>query len=265
MKLLFSILLSLGLCLSLTCNINHGLEPLRSSIEGQITFSGTWPAEAEEVRLVSAKKFPPTGIADIAIGENLPADVSTYNYKYYLDPGEYKLIGIIWRAKNSTWDILSICSIYFDGTDSLSQGEITLASDTSTVCGINMHVDRNKARKITDTKIQGNIKFNGEWPDDIFAVTIITTTRFSLSPMQLPTLLDIAFSNTISPGVESASYTINAYPGKFAATGAIFFREGQTLSITDILYTIQVNGLSLTSLEIQENQHIQGTEFNIQF
>lgn len=258
-------LLSLWILLSLKCNIDHGIKPLKSSVQGEVTFSGEWPEEPAEVRIVSAKTFPPTGIADIAIGEKLPINVHSYHYNYYLDPGDYKLIGVIWRAKDSTWDILSICSIYFDGSDSLSQGEFTLASDTSIIRGIDMHVDRNKARKITDTKIEGTIKFNGEWPEDIFAATIITTTRFSTSPVQLPTLLDIAFSNTILPGADSAAYTIKAYPGTFAATGAIFFREGKTLSLNDILYTIQVNGLSLIPIEIEENQHLQGPDFNIEF
>ncbi len=261
---------ALWLCLSLilsllSCSIDHGIEPLLSSIEGQITFSGSWPAVPEEVRLVSATTFPPTGIADISIGEKLPADVDVYDYKYYVDPGDYKLIGVIWRAKDTTWDILSICSVYFEGGDSLSPGEIVILTDTSHVFGINMHVNRSQSKKITDTKIQGNIIFNGDWPATITDARVIATTRFSINPIQLPTLLDIAFSGGITPGEDSVSYSIRAFPGTFAATGVVFFKEGQSLSLGDILYTIQVKGLSVAPYTIEENQHLQGPGFQIQF
>ena len=75
--LVISSLISLVL---VACQSDHGLEPIRSNIQGVISYSGEWPAPVEEVRLVTASKFPPSGVSDLIIGESIPLDGNSYDY-----------------------------------------------------------------------------------------------------------------------------------------------------------------------------------------
>ncbi len=251
--------------LGLNCHLDQGLQPVRSAIAGTITFTGIWPGTPAEVRLVSAKKFPPSDISEIDIGEAIPVDVSTYSYTYYVDPGAYPFIGVAWREKDSVWDVLSICGVYFSGADSLAPSEIVIPSDTSMINNIDIRINRSKAHKVTDTKITGSLTFSGTWPADITEARVIATTKFSLLPTVLPSILDLAFSDKILSGTTQTDYFIKAFPGKFAATGVLFFKKGQTLSLADILYAAQIGGLSLSEYEVKEDSTGQGPNFNVQF
>ena len=247
-------------------DFNIQMESVQSGIQGTVTFTGAWPAPAEEVRLVAATTFPPT-FEEIIIGDSIPVDAASYDYLFELRPDTYRIVGVAWRAEGTNWDILSICGFYFSGEDSLAPGQVVVPTDVSVVDNINIEVDRSKARKITDTKIVGSITFNGTWPADVTEARVIATTRFSILPpnVELPTLLDLAFSDVIQPGITSLDYVIKAFPGTFVATGVIFFREGQTLSVGDIFYSAEVGGLDVNPYEVPEDSTVAGPDFNIQF
>ena len=251
----------------LSCHIDHGIEPIRSNIQGVIKYSGNWPGTPAEVRLVTATKFPPSDINDLIIGESIPLSGDTYEYIFYLKSETYKLIGVAWREEGSTWDIPSICGIYFPGTDSLSPGEVKISTDQTEVDSINIFVNRSKAHKVTDSKIVGSVNFEGAWPDSINEAYVIATTQFTFVPtLTMPTLLDISFSSSIPAGTDSVGYTINAFPGNYVATGIIFFKTGMSLSLEDILYSLQVGGLDfITQYEVQEDITVIGPDFNITF
>ncbi|HDQ46173.1 MAG TPA: hypothetical protein ENN17_11875 [bacterium] len=239
--------------------------PVLSGISGIVSFAGEWPAPAEEVRLIAATTFPPA-FEELTIGERIPGDASTHDYMFSLRLGVYKLIGVAWRAEQTGWDVLSICGVHFAGTDSLAPGEIEIPSDTSVIRNVDIRVNRSKAHKVTDTKIAGSITFNGMWPADIMEARVIATTRFSLMPTVLPSLLDLAFGDRIVRGTERTDYLVQAFPGKFAATGVIFFKEGQqTLSLADILYSAQIGALSLEAYEVMEDSTGRGPDFNVRF
>lgn len=262
----FCVLINILLIMA-ACDINRGLEPIRSNIEGTITYSGEWPGTPTEVRLVAADKFPPAGIEDLIIGESIPLTGTSYEYNFYLDPGEYNVLGVAWREDGSVWDILSICGLYFTGTDSLSPGKVLIATDTSTVKNIDVHVNRSNAKRITNSRIVGSIKFQGNWPDSLLEARVIATTRFSLNLINpiLPTLLDLSFSSTIPIGSDSTTYTINAYSGTYVATGILFFKQGQSLSLADILYSATIGALDITPYEVTGNAEVHGPDFNVKF
>lgn len=249
----------------MSCQVDHGLEPIRSAITGIITFGEEWPAPPQEVRIIASKEFPPADINDVILGESLPFDISSYEYSFFLEPDTFKMVGVAWIAENTSWDLLSTCGFYFSGDNMLAPGEVVLSTDTSVIRNIHIEVDRSKARKITDTKIIGSIHFNGTWPEDCVEVRVIASTIFSLAPVELPTLLDLAFSDVIQPGIDSLNYIVKAFPARFVATGVIFLREGQTLSTDDIFYSAQVGGLNLTPFTVPEDSTIAGPDFTIQF
>jgi hypothetical protein len=245
-------------------DFNIQMESVQSGIQGTVTFVGEWPAPAEEVRLVAATTFPPN-FEEIIIGESIPVDAASHDYLFELRPDTYRIVGVAWRAEGTNWDILSICGFYFAGEDSLAPGQVVVPTDVSVIDNIDIVVNRSKARKITDTKIVGSITFNGSWPANVTEARVIATTRFSIIPIEMPTLLDLAFSDVIEPGITSLDYEVKAFPGTFVATGVIFFREGQTLSVNDIFYSAEVGGLDVNPYEVPEDSTVTGPDFNIQF
>jgi hypothetical protein len=245
-------------------NFNLQIGPKNSGLAGTITFKGNWPETAEEVRMITSKTFPPE-MDELIIGESIPPDVDSHAYLFNLEPATYSMVGVAWRPQNADWDLLSICGFYFAGDDSLAPGEVVVPDGQTLVNNININVNRSKARKITDTKIIGSITFNNGWPSDIVEARVIASTKFNLAPLELPTLLDLGFSDVIEPGTTEISYVINAFPAQFVATGILFFKEGKRLELTDIIYSSQVGGLDLTVYEVKEDSTFIGPDFMINF
>jgi hypothetical protein len=245
-------------------NFDVKLGSVTSAVKGTINFIGTWPATAEEVRLITATTYPPA-IEELIIGEEISPDVSSHKYTFYLEPNTYKLMGVAWRAEGTEWDIMSICGAYFAGEDSLAPSDIIIPNEDSNIENINIVVNRSKARKVSETYIQGNVQFNGTWPEQFTEARVVATTKFQIFPTELPTMLDLAFSPTIEIGSTSVDYNIKAFPGTFAAIGVIFLNESQTLTIHDILYSLDVGGLSIEPFEVMENTTVNGPDFTIEF
>jgi hypothetical protein len=245
-------------------NFDVKLGSVSSAVKGTINFIGSWPATAEEVRLITATTYPPA-IEELIIGEEISPDVSSHKYTFYLEPNTYKLMGVAWRAEGTEWDIMSICGAYFAGEDSLAPSDIIIPNEDSIIENINIVVNRSKARKVSETYIQGNVQFNGTWPEQFTEARVVATTKFQIFPTELPTMLDLAFSPTIEVGTNSIDYNIKAFPGTFAAIGVIFLNEEQTLTIDDILYSLDVGGLSIEPFEVAENTIVNGPDFTIEF
>ncbi len=251
------------------CEIDHGIEPIRSSIQGEIQYKGDWPGTPAEVRLIAASTFPPAGVSDLILGETVPANVQSHPFSFYLKPGTYNVLGVAWREQESTWDILSVCGLYFAGTDSLLPGKITVAADTSNIKGIKIEVNRSKARRVVNARITGKINFQGTWPDSILEVRVVASSAPTPNVFALlqkpPTLLDLSFSDAIQPNATSVSYSINAAPMKYYVTGVIFFRMNSSLSMQDLTYSLKVGGLKLQQIEPVPQAAVAGPDFNIVF
>jgi len=245
-------------------DFNVKLGSITSGMQGTISFTGSWPETAEEVRLIAATVFPPA-IEELIIGEEISQDASNHKYTFYLAPDTYKLIGVAWRAEGTSWDVMSICGAYFAGEDSLSPSEIVIPDEDTIVSDINILVNRNRARKATETFIQGKVTFTGAWPEAITEARVIATTRFQIFPTILPTMLDLAFSDPIPADTAETDYSIKAFPGTFAAIGVIFLKTDQELNINDILYSLDVGGLSLEPITVPENEVVNGPDFAIKF
>lgn len=251
----------------LNCELDHGIEPIRSNIQGVVKYTGDWPGTPAEVRMIAATKFPPADISDLIIGENIPVDAQSYSYSFYLKPGDYKLVGVAWREVGSTWDIVSICGVHFSGSDSLTPAEIILPTDTSTIRNVEVLVNRSEARKVSKAQITGMLHFEGTWPDSIADVRVIASAgRLVLFPAtKLPKLLDLSFSAGIPVGIDSATYTISAFPATYYATAVIFFRAGQSLSTGDLIYSLKKGGLNTKQYKVPADSIVAGPDFHIKF
>mgnify|MGYP006277604561 CR=1 FL=1 len=240
------------------------LGSITSGIQGTVSFLGNWPAEAAEVRLITATEFPPA-IEELIIGEEISPTATNHKYTFYLEPDVYKVVGVVWRAAETEWDLMSICGAYFAGEDSLAPSEVTIPDADTIVKDINIVVNRSKARKVTDTYIEGKVTFNGTWPSQFTEARVIATTKFRIFPPILPTMLDLAFSDPIPAGSTEIDYKMRAFPGTFAAIGVIFLKGEEQLTIDDILYSLDVDGLNLEPFEVAENTTVSNQNFDIRF
>jgi hypothetical protein len=263
----FKLLFGFVLLFLAGCEMDHGIEPIRSNVQGVVKFTGEWPGTAAEVRLVAATQFPPASIGDLIIGETIPANLPEVAYTFYLKPGNYGVFGIAWREQGGTWDIASICGLYFSGTDSLTPGEIVLSGSSAEIKGIDIRVNRSKARKVTQSRIHGKLRFSGAWPDSISEIRVIASAApFSIFPsLKLPTLLDLSFSGQIAAYVDSADYSISAFPANYYATGIIFFRQNHSLSSDDLMFSLQKGGMNFTRYEVLADSSVHGPDFKISF
>jgi len=233
----------------LTCEMNHGLEPIRSGISGTIQYIGKWPQNTAEVRIVAATKFPPSDLNDLIIGDILPVGGDSTIYTFYLDPGDYYL-GLVWRGQDAAWGIQSIFGIYTAPGNALSPAMISIPDNKTIVTGKDITADFAYARKASSSSISGTITFIGNWPEQSENCMVIAATKFPPA-----SLLDMAFTSLQPANVDSINYTISAAPGTYRVVGVVIKKVGQSwalenlvgMLIRDIVVltdTSQVNGVN---------------------
>jgi len=250
-----------GLMAFLTCQMDHGLEPIRSGISGTINYIGNWPANTAEVRIVAATIFPPSDLNDLIIGDILPVGGDSTIYTFYLDPGDYYL-GLVWRERDAAWGIQSIFGIYTESGESFSPGRITVPDNKTVVTGKNIIADFSYAQKATNSSIAGTITFIGNWPDNSENVMVIATSKF---PPE--SLLDLNFSGLIPPNIDSSSYLIPLPPGTYSAVGAVLKIENQPWALDNIIGLL-LEGSPPTLKQVtvsDENSQVEGIDLTVYF
>ena len=212
-----------------SCQMDHGLEPIRSGISGTIHYIGEWPENTAEIRIVATKTFPPNDVNDLIIGDVLPLSGDSTKYFFYLEPGDYYL-GLVWRGHDTAWGIQSIFGIYFEPDQPFSPGQINVPDASIMVDEKNIEADFSKAKAVSASKITGTLRFSGAWPDSVEDVRVIASLEFP------PTsLLDLSFSNGIPAYVDSASYYIPVSPGIYKAVGVVIKQKNQPWSVNNIV------------------------------
>ena len=247
--------------LFLTCQMDHGLEPIRSGISWIIHYQGNWPDNTAEVRIVAATKFPPNDINDLIIGDVLPIGNDSTEYNFYVDPGNYYL-GLVWREYNSAWGIQSIFGIYFVPGEPFTPGLINVPDASTMVRGIDIEADFSKARKVSDSQIAGTVYFSGTWPKEVEDVRVIASLVFP------PTsLLDLSFSNGLPAYIDYAAYFISVSPGTYKAIGVVIKQVDKPWSVNNIVGLLfKENSLELQEVIVpSEDSKISGIDLHIIF
>lgn len=249
------------MALLVTCNMDHGIEPIRSGISGTINYVGKWPANTAEVRIVAATIFPPSDINDLIIGDILPIGGDSTIYTFYLDPGDYYL-GLVWREREAAWGIQSIFGIYTEPGESFSPGLITIPDKNTVINGKDIVADFAYARRATNSSISGTIRFIGNWPQQSENVMVIASSKF---PPE--SLLDLSFSALIPPNIESADFFIPASPDTYQAVGAVLKIENQPWALDNIIgLLLEGNPPKLKEIAVpDENSQIEGIDLTVYF
>lgn len=240
----------------LTCQMEHGLEPIRSGISGTIKYLGKWPQNTAEVRIVGSTKFPPSDLNDLIIGDILPIGGDSTIYTFYLDPGDY-YVGLVWRERDAAWGIQSIFGIYIESDTVLTPSLITIPDDTTIVTGKDIIADFAYARRASKSSISGTITFIGEWPENVENFMVIATSDKQLSPKSL---FELAFSGLYPAYVDTIDYSVYAAPGTYHAVIVIIKWVDQPWALKDI------RGLLVKEIIVPtEDSKIDSVDFPVYF
>jgi hypothetical protein len=170
------------LLLQSACEIDHGLEPIRSKIGGMVTFKGDKnPDLTDEVRVALVKKFPPKEINELLFSEiilnnsdRLP--VEPRHWEIYVAPGSYEIAAVIWKANNQSWNISDVIGIYggaIVGDQVIPPfpfKPIVIPESGAIIDTINIETNLNKVNR--DATVEGTISFVGQWPSNTGIVAI---------------------------------------------------------------------------------------------
>jgi len=252
----FLLLISFVLLLLLSCEMDHGLEPIRSGISGTIRYIGKWPQNTAEVRIVGATKFPPSDLNDLIIGDIMPLGGDSTIYTFYLDPGDY-YVGLVWRERDAAWGIQSIFGIYTKADTILTPSLITIPDDTTIVTGKDIIADFAYARRASKSNISGTITFAGNWPENVENFMVIAIAGKKLQP---ESLFDLAFSGLYPAYVDTMNYSISAAPGSYGVVGVV-------IKIIDESWALdKVVGLLIKDIIVPtDSSQVTGNDFTVFF
>jgi hypothetical protein len=174
---------TIGACLFLlTCNVDHGLEPVRSKIGGKVIFTGDQnPSLTDEVRVAVIKQFPPRDIKELLFSEIILRNqdrmpVAPRPWEIVLAPGSYEIVAVIWKANNESWNISDIIGIYggsFLGDQMIPPfpfKPIVIPESGALIDTIDITANLNRVNR--DATVRGAITFTGPWPPNTGVVAI---------------------------------------------------------------------------------------------
>ena len=163
-------LLLASLPLVLSCNYDHGMDPVHTKISGEVVFeNGPPPGYVREAVFIAAKKLPPDNLlTDVAFSDPLLFDrdtartvPDTVKYELIVDAGTYAASGVLWRRENESWDIANILGVY-TAPGQITPKEIELTQEHPVADSVNIFANWDLAKR--DAYIEGTITFKDEWP-----------------------------------------------------------------------------------------------------
>jgi hypothetical protein len=249
-------LLAVGVlsALWLSCEYDHGVDPIRTKIKGSVIFTGAFPQNVigfrSEARLVIVKKLPPENLTTDVISEPLPfnrfKDPSvndTVNYELLVEPGVYPIAGILFRPSGEALNIANIMGLYLKITPNFTIDTRIEVNEPPGVEGVNIFANWDLARR--DAAISGTINFKGPWRHDTNFFVLACYSNIPKNSLEFFTEWILAGKAAFqlifqSTPVNSLPYTVrvNSQLGDSTAFGKYKFTSlfwiGKNTSLADI-------------------------------
>ena len=120
-KIMFLLYLVIsGGIILLACEIDHGLEPLRSGFSGTIHYSNAWPESISEVRIVTTyvsfdellDSISKGDITKLLFSDPLPTYVDSCKYQFRTKPATYTAVILTAKKADEPWSEKSILAVY---------------------------------------------------------------------------------------------------------------------------------------------------------
>ena len=127
------------------CEIDHGLEPIRSGFSGTIHYRNAWPEGISDVRLVTTKvsfdelltSISKGDITQLMFSEPLPTYVDSMEYTFWTKPATYTAVVLAGKKANESWSEKSILAVY---PNILAPQPVVVADGRTVVGDINLFV-----------------------------------------------------------------------------------------------------------------------------
>lgn len=171
-QIIFNLLLAFLLCLS--CNVDHGVEPLPGKLEVDVIFiTEDIPEDTEGVYLWAAPVFPPHAINELFLNTNsLSLGNDTISTEIVLPYGHYEAFGLWWynkKTQSNLADIFTLKTVFNPQEFEWNLYDFSISPEqpihkTKLFANLN-RVDR-------DASIEGTIYFNGTFPENTLVTAV---------------------------------------------------------------------------------------------
>jgi hypothetical protein len=191
----FVLAAALSAVLFQACEFDKGLSLSPSRITGKVLFVGEPDSTIaiDEVRVVAAARFPPTGVSDIFFSNPVNFGLDTADYEIILPFGNYPALAVLWKPRDDDWALESLLGFYgfnpFTFEASLKGVELTEDSPVAA----NIDIPALWGFTMFDGRVEGDLTFVGDWPED---TEIVVLGGFT----QVPDLADIGLSILLTLG-----------------------------------------------------------------
>ena len=231
---LFPLALMLGVLLS--CEYDHGVDPIRTRIRGNIIFTSLpAPGDVREVRVAVAKRFPPENLAtDLIYSDPLTFSRSTnpgtdtVAYELVVEPATYSAAGVLWRKSGAAWDIANILGFY-TAPGQLSPQSIVITPENPVAENVNILANWDLAKR--DAVIEGTLTFKDEWPED---TEIVALAFFPIIPRTSIDFLTVKALNINVPKFRKEPFHYRTNVGSGDYKFITLFWKGVTTSLFEI-------------------------------
>ncbi len=208
------------------CEIDHGLGLSPSKVIGHVVFFGPEfrPDNVEEVRVVAAAQFPPTGVADIFFSNAVNFGVDTADYEIILPYGEYPALAVLWKPRGKDWALESLLGFYgFRPPFEASLQGVILSEAEPVASNIDIPALWNFAQ--FDARVEGELTYAGTWPANTDIVVLGGFNEIPDLQNLLPALGFIGGINfTLPKNVPSYHYEMAVRNGTYKFIG-LFWKD----------------------------------------
>ena len=233
------LLLFITMVIWISCEVDHGLKPETYKIEGNILFvNGEPPENTGRIEVFAIKEFPPDDPQNfLYLARSGPLNFNAgrqVGYDLLVSPTDYDLVGLVWREKDKDWDLTGLMGFYTGEGSSILPTTVEVSQDKKVAKDIDIYANWDRVSK--DTKIKGNITYEGEWPDD---TQILLFAIYSVPPSsEIGYLLFENVDYTQPINVESSTFELAVNKGVY--NYIVLYWVGNSISNLDDLIVLGV-------------------------
>ncbi|KAA0222130.1 hypothetical protein EDS67_27330 [candidate division KSB1 bacterium] len=226
---------------SMSCSSDHGVEPVRTKVSGDIIFTGPKPPDyVAEAVVVLVKRLPPENLLSEVIyspplafnRDKTPLQDDTLHYELFADPGVYTAAGVLWRKSGAPWDIANILGVHLAPGEVFALQEVVVREDEPVADSVNIFANWEFANR--DAIISGKIIYKDPWPANSQAVAVAAIGVIPPGgPAFLPTVLGNLKGLNFTLGLFKAEdeYRIAVNSGEVKFISLFWYGRGQFLDI----------------------------------
>lgn len=225
----------------MSCSSDHGVEPVRTKVSGDIIFTGPKPPDyVAEAVVVLVKNLPPENLLSEVIyspplafkRDKSSQQDDTLHYELFADPGVYTAAGVLWRKSGAPWDIANILGVHLAPGEVFALQEVVVREDQPVADSVNIFANWEFANR--DAIISGKIIYKDPWPANsqavaVAAIGVVPPGGAAFLPTVLGNLKGLNFTLGLFKAEDEYRIAVNSGEVKFISL--FWYGKGQFLDI----------------------------------